>query len=428
MLVVFTAFLLANLPASVFVLWLVPGVAQLEAAAWLILALIAVVVLRGEGSLRESWAGLATAWMLLPLVLYSGLSSIWSVDWQVSLARWIVLCATIFVGGWIGLRLDPKRIARHLGVYCSAFLFISVMLVLFAPHVGVMNYYDIQGAWKGIYWHKNHMGLLAAFACTVFLVNGIGALQMRTKSSWAWAVLYLLSLFFVVQTDSVAAYLTLIVMHGLILLLVVHQHLRKRLKPLHYGAAALILVLVIAAIGANLDRVFGAFNRNTSLTGRVPMWGHLFDIYLSERPLFGYGFNAFWHIESYRVTMGQVAGYPDPIVIADNGFIDLLVNTGYVGLALFLVFYVGLWWRSARYAWNAVDIHGLFPLITMAYILIANLTWSLIFENEGFFMLIMIALLFSMTVNQETGERGLLAIGKPSTERPRDRADSTVSA
>ena len=104
--------------------------------------------------------------------------------------------------------------------------------------------------------------------------------------------------------------------------------------------------------------------------------------------------------------MGQAAGYPDPIVIADNGFIDILVNTGYIGLILFLIFYFGAWWRSIKYAHaKAKDINGIFPLILMSYTLIANISWSLIFENESFFMLIMISVLFcisdSISINRE---------------------------
>ena len=127
------------------------------------------------------------------------------------------------------------------------------------------------------------------------------------------------------------------------------------------------------------------------------MWAHLFNTYFIERPFGGYGFNAFWYIDSYRVEMGLAAHYPGPIVIADNGFIDILINTGYVGLILFLIFYFGAWWRSIKYATKAKDINGIFPVVLMAYTLVANISWSLIFESEGFFMLTMLAVLFCIT-------------------------------
>lgn len=130
------------------------------------------------------------------------------------------------------------------------------------------------------------------------------------------------------------------------------------------------------------------------------MWTNLFNLYLSKRPFEGYGFNAFWYIDAHRETMHIVAGYPDQIVISDNGFIDLLINTGYIGLTLFLIFFVGLGWHSFQHARKAQDIDDLFPIFLVIFTILANVSWSLIFENEGFFMLLMIAALFSMTHNR----------------------------
>ncbi len=128
------------------------------------------------------------------------------------------------------------------------------------------------------------------------------------------------------------------------------------------------------------------------------MWTYLFDTYINKQPLGGYGFNAFWYLGSHRVAMGQAAGYPDPIVIADNGFIDILVNTGYTGLILFLIFYIGIWWNSIKFAIKAKDMNGIFPVILMSFTLLANVSWSLIFENESFMMFVMISVLFCEVV------------------------------
>ena len=136
------------------------------------------------------------------------------------------------------------------------------------------------------------------------------------------------------------------------------------------------------------------------------MWTNLFNIYISERPLFGYGFNAFWYIDTHHVLLQQASGYPDPIVISDNGFIDILVNTGFIGLFLFLIFYVGVWWRTIKYAGKGLSINGFFPLILMVFTLLANISWSLIFENESFFMLLMIIFLFY--ISKDKAELGLV--------------------
>ena len=124
------------------------------------------------------------------------------------------------------------------------------------------------------------------------------------------------------------------------------------------------------------------------------MWTNLYNMYLGKRPFWGFGFNAFWYLDSQRVAMQVATGYPSPIGISDNGFIDILVNTGFIGLFLFLVFYFGTWWYALNFTARANNIIEMFPVILMSYTLLANISWSLIFENESFFMLLMVSILF----------------------------------
>jgi O-antigen ligase len=267
------------------------------------------------------------------------------------------------------------------------------------PNIGVMNYYIIQGAWKGLYWHKNHMGLIATFINILFLINIIISWRSQVKVRLFWGLLYLFSLLFVYESGSVAAYLITIFLHGVILLALIWLRFRNKFRKSYYLIFIVFLIFASLILYLNLNHLLGILNRNTTLTGRIPMWSHLFDTYINQRPFGGYGFNAFWYLASHQVAMQQAAGYPDPIVIADNGFIDILVNTGYSGLILFSILYLGIWWRSLKYASKALDIKGIFPVILMLYTLLANISWSLIFENEGFFMLIMISVLFCISAN-----------------------------
>jgi exopolysaccharide production protein ExoQ len=379
--------------------WLVPTLVMVGTVFWLMLTMLAVWVLNKQNLIYKFIEHLKRNWIIFPFLIFGGLSIFWSVHREVSLYRWLTLVCTVITGAYIGLRYDIKEIIKLLSVFGVYILLLSSILVFFVPQLGIMNYYSIQGAWKGLYWHKNHMGLIATFINILFLIDVINSLQSKEKSIFLWVLLYIFSLLFVYQTDSVAAYLTTIVLHGLVLLILALLRFREKIRRAHYLIFFIILLFISLILYINIDYFFGIFNRNTTLTGRIPMWTYLFDAYFSRQPLTGYGFNAFWYIRSHRVAVQQAAGYPDPIIIADNGFIDMLVNTGYIGIILFLVFYLGIWWRSIRYASKAKDIQGFFPLILMSYTLLANISWSLIFENEGFFMLIMIAILFHISAS-----------------------------
>lgn len=406
LLLIFSLFFLSNVLAFFYSIWLVPQLVTVELLFWLLLTIIAVWIMNKHNIVREWIEHFKRNWILLPFLIFSGLSIFWSVYWEISLYRWLILLCTIITGGYIGLRYDIKEIIKLLSIFGMYILLVSSVLVFLVPDLGIQNYHTIQGAWKGLYWHKNHMGLMTTFISIVFLIRTIDSFQSKDKSMIIWGSLYAFSLLFIYQTDSVASYLATIFLHGVILFILVWLKFREKIQKVHYLIFVVVVLLISLVLYNNLDRFLGIFDRNTTLTGRIPMWTYLFEAYFDKQPLQGYGFNAFWYIRSHRVDIQQAAHYPDPIIIADNGFIDMLINTGYIGLALFLMFYFGLWWCSIRYASKAKDLSGFFPLILMAYTLIANISWSLIFENEGFFMLIMVAVLFSISGNTDHNKSG----------------------
>jgi exopolysaccharide production protein ExoQ len=394
LLLVFGLFFLSNIPVLFQIIWLYPRFIPIECVLWLVFAVLCLWGLYRLGMVPVFIAQLRQNWIIIPFLIFSGLSIFWSVYWQISLYRWLVLLSTLIAGGYIGLRYDLKRIVELLSIFGIAILGMSLLVVLFLPNIGIMNYFIIQGAWKGAYWHKNHMGLIAVLINIIFLLNLVDALGARRKSMFLWLPLYAISLLFVYQTDSVASYMTVIFLHGIIVLALFFLKYGHRIRKVHYlllGAGGILGALVLFL---NMDFVFGIFGRNSTLTGRLPMWSYLFNAYLSKRLLGGFGFNAFWYLRDHRIAIQNVTGYPDQVIISDNGFIDILVNTGYTGLVLFLLFYLCIWWRSAQMGAKAKDLTGVFPLIFMSYTLLANITWSLIFENENFIMLLMIAILF----------------------------------
>ncbi len=73
--------------------------------------------------------------------------------------------------------------------------------------------------------------------------------------------------------------------------------------------------------------------KDATLTGRVPLW-HLVDPEIVHRPLLGYGYGVFWS-EANPVAwrIWEVSGWQAPH--AHNGYRDLLLGVGSVGLVLF---------------------------------------------------------------------------------------------
>ena len=336
--IVFVSFFLSNVSAFfAFNFWLTPALVLGEAIIWVVFAAFAAWILFIERQTGDFLGIIKRNWIILPFLIFSGASIFWSDFWQISLTRWVILICTIITGGTIGLRYDIKQIIKLLSYFGIFILLLSSIFIFLFPSIGVMNYHSIQSAWKGIYWHKNHMGLIATFINILFFINIIDCVKSNKKQIIIWGLLYVYSLLFVYQTDSVTAYFTTIILHGLILLGLLWIKFRDKVRRYHYFIAGGVIIVAALLILVNIHQIFAIFNRDTTLTGRIPMWTHLFSTYLSQRPILGYGFNAFWYLGSHRVAMQQMAGYLDQIVISDNGFIDILINTGFSGLILILI-------------------------------------------------------------------------------------------
>jgi exopolysaccharide production protein ExoQ len=112
-----------------------------------------------------------------------------------------------------------------------------------------------------------------------------------------------------------------------------------------------------------------------TLTGRLPLWDALIPM-VAQHPWLGAGFSAFWNPENLYL-MERVVGFP--VVAAHNGFLEELLNTGAVGLFLFMAFWVTTM-AVVYYRARQNDTLGWIALLFMIYYLLSNLTTSLMQE------------------------------------------------
>ena len=98
----------------------------------------------------------------------------------------------------------------------------------------------------------------------------------------------------------------------------------------------IILALIIigaAAVFVNLayNLILELLGRDPNLTNRAIIWS-LLDPYIQERPIFGYGFGAFW-ASSIVTDFVERWGF---IGNAHSGYYETLLNGGYIGLGLLI--------------------------------------------------------------------------------------------
>ncbi len=373
----------------------------LEAGLWLGIGALTAWQAKQAGFLAKVTRVLRQNLLLLVFVFFAVLSLTWSIAPAITFFRLIpFVCAA-----WFGILWGATRDERWLldGLFwCGAlFVILSLALVYALPGAGRMFDPPYDGAWRGLFWHKNHLGHVMALFNAIFLLR---AVMNYPRSLFVLdAVFYLLSLILVYFSRSAAGLIILLGLNGLIILVGLWVRVQHRLKRVHYLALAGVFVLAAAGLFANIDRFLGVFNRSSDLTGRVQMWAYLFEQVVPDRPLLGHGFGVLWYLEAFRVQVQQAVGWTYQVLIGDNGLVDILLHLGYVGAVLFVLVFVQALWGALHMLWHRRTLESGFPLLVMAFVFLGNISFSLLFETE---MLIWLLLCFVLA-------RGLIIDWEP---------------
>lgn len=247
--------------------------------------------------------------------------------------------------------------------------------------------------------------------CALLVLVGTAVLEMRDwrTRDWLWiAVLVLPLLVLKSRGPMLFAALALIVPYLLYKSGIQNRILQAALLSVTgFGAYVFYSESVYDYLIPYLTR--GNVESTVTLTGRIPLW----EIVLSQiqdHPWLGVGFAAFWNPQNY-LKMEQLVGFP--VVSAHNGFLDTLLVSGVIGLALLLAFCICAMVTVTRRArWS--DPLGWLVLIFLTFYVFSNLTTSIFTEFYEFKLIVVL-----MTL-------GLLASGP--AKRPGAPREKTVVA
>jgi O-antigen ligase len=100
----------------------------------------------------------------------------------------------------------------------------------------------------------------------------------------------------------------------------------------------LFFLSILALIGFNLellDSVFLAFGRESTFSGRIDLWDSIWRL-AKEYLVTGCGFGGFWVVGSSTIDMlyKEFPWFPNQ---AHLGYLDILNETGIIGLLLFIL-------------------------------------------------------------------------------------------
>ena len=106
-----------------------------------------------------------------------------------------------------------------------------------------------------------------------------------------------------------------------------------------------------------------ALGRDPTLTGRTEVWAFVRAL-IDQRPLYGYGYEAIFERQDIKDQLFNYVGWPAPN--AHNGYLELWLGTGLIGLTLTLAFLVPATVR----AWQRLvaDPRSVAPMLACLYL------------------------------------------------------------
>ncbi len=294
--------------------------------------------------------GLANTAQAMPLMallpVYAMASAFWSQDAALSLRSGLSLLVTTFFAFYLAGRFSERQQLELMMLVGVCVGTSSVALALFWPQFGLDNQLHL-GAWQGLFTQKN-----VCAEATLFLLTPALALPAAGRYWQMLRGVYIaLCLLIILMTQSRTGWAITVLYLGFVASLrLLGKFERKDLLPLAAVFFGVVGAMLVAAI-AYPTLVLSLIGRSESFSGRAQIWSAI-SASILRRPLGGYGFDAFWSLlqdEASRVFAS--AGWV--VTSAHNGFINVALELGLVGLVLVLVTFI----QACRHA-NAAFYPG----------------------------------------------------------------------
>ena len=331
--------------------------------------------------------------LLLPLLILALVSIFWSEDPAITFTRATSLLGTVIVGIYLADRYSFRELIKLLAWSLGLAVLLSVFAVIVRPSYAIMS--DVhEGAWRGIYVHKNVLGRFASLGVISFLMVATSFPRYR-HIGWGG---FLLSALVVLKSASLTASLVLV-----ILLFLVPVFLAMRRHPLLVPGLAVGLLAVVSMgvwLTDSSSDLLKDLGRDSTLTGRVDLWESAAMV-IQKSPWIGHGYG------TARVGEGDDASTylarfsqwnaPD----AHNGFLNLTLDLGVVGLALFIAGFVAAFGRAIAYLRENRGVEALWPLVFFGFILLTNMTETVLLKNNNLDWVLYVATVLSVAKSRK---------------------------
>jgi O-antigen ligase len=363
--------------AQAFLRFLATGSGDLKDGDWrieVILALFyAAIIAIGVLHLKPTIRAAVRAPGLLALLGLAAASALWASLPTVALRRAAGVAGVSFFGLILASRLSfqeqlllLRKVLRFAAACCLALWVLKFTTGMDYVSMGQSSNPMADGvdanALRGIFGHKNGLGAMMALAILVdwhLPVRGTLAKTIRI----AWLCSYAALLYF---ANSATALVACAVTLGVLFAVKKFRNQYGLLFPL----LSLGSIIGAAVLGLFRDDAMQVLGRSSDLTGRTDLW-HWVIIMIMKRPWLGYGYSSFWRggSDESDVIEAHIGWSP---IYAHNGYLELTLSVGLIGLAIFLFVIAQGLWRAVIRAKNARELQDLWPLAFLVFFVLHN--------------------------------------------------------
>lgn len=366
---------------------------------WLVIALaVLIVTLASPSGLSESLRGYTAAsvvslgiagtcavankrgaalipWGIGLFLAWAAYGATYSFETSSTVPAVIVLAIVALTAVIVAKTATLEEVLTGISIAGTASVFLSVGLLAINPSSAM----SVIGL-NGIYGHKNILGfVLALGVVSTFL------LQSRLSIKITLIATQLVGVY--LSSSSTAMLLAVLATAFGFVLLQYWKSEGKLLDRFVLVLAALLATAVgtyLALFG--LDKVLIFLGKTPTLSARTTIWAAV-EHYIGLAPLKGYGLGAVW-TETSPIGAAVRANSTQSAMHAHNGYLDLVLQTGFVGAILFgMTLLVGLV-RAVRRTVHMTNGVDLWPFVTLCLLLFYNLLEMRFFNLLGFFVIV----------------------------------------
>ncbi|HYX18856.1 MAG TPA: O-antigen ligase family protein [Nostoc sp.] len=311
-------------------------------------------------------------WILIGVC---ALSSLWSSDPETTIRRVIALAGTSIFGLYLASRYSLKQQLKLLAYMFGISAVMCFLFVIFIPKYGIAGGID-GNTWRGIFPTKNVLGKRFVLSGAIFFF-----LAMTTRENrWVLWLGYVTSGLLVLFSKSTTSLGNFIIITGVFLIYSQILHLKYKVMIPVVTLLSTVGIAFYTLFVSQADTILGSVGKDTTLTGRVELWPAVLEM-IAKKPWLGYGYGAFWDKKGDSSIIIQTVQWNAPN--AHNGFLDLWLALGLLGVLVFLTgFVINLLKAIYFIRWNKTS-ENLWLLVYFTYIILSNLTETTLLEQNS---------------------------------------------